>query len=223
MRGAARKGRLCVVCGSTYNANGPRQRTCGRACGATYWRSRRPVRAARVVYAPTCRGCAHPFTTTNPHRVNCDSCAGRKRTRPPFDCEVCGQHVVPGESGVHPQKHRYCSTRCKQRASHVRQRECGTTQEAKHRYRARKLGAFVAPVSRNAVFERDGWQCQLCRQPVVRHESVPHPLAPVIDHVLPLAAGGTHEPANVQTAHFACNCAKGSGTGPSGDQLRLAA
>jgi 5-methylcytosine-specific restriction endonuclease McrA len=34
-------------------------------------------------------------------------------------------------------------------------------------------------------------------------------MAPTIDHVLALAAGGTHEMANVQAAHFICNSLKG--------------
>jgi len=43
---------------------------------------------------------------------------------------------------------------------------------------------------------------------VMRGAVVPHPLAPTIDHVVPLAAGGLHEPANVQLAHFLCNARK---------------
>jgi 5-methylcytosine-specific restriction endonuclease McrA len=35
-------------------------------------------------------------------------------------------------------------------------------------------------------------------------------MSPTIDHILPLARGGTHEPSNVQAAHFGCNAAKGA-------------
>jgi 5-methylcytosine-specific restriction endonuclease McrA len=38
---------------------------------------------------------------------------------------------------------------------------------------------------------------------------VPDRLAPTIDHIVPLARGGTHEPSNVQSAHFICNALKG--------------
>ncbi|NEA63940.1 HNH endonuclease [Streptomyces sp. SID12488] len=34
---------------------------------------------------------------------------------------------------------------------------------------------------------------------------VPSPMAPTLDHIVPLARGGSHEPANVQAAHFLCN------------------
>ena len=65
--------------------------------------------------------------------------------------------------------------------------------------------AFVEHVDRRRVFDRDDWMCRLCHEPVHREAEVPHPLAPTIDHVVPLARGGTHEMANVQTAHFECN------------------
>jgi hypothetical protein len=79
---------------------------------------------------------------------------------------------------------------------------------AKQRYRARKRSAYIADVRPRRIYERDGWRCQLCRKPVQREQVVPAPLAPVIDHIVPLARGGTHEPANVQCAHFLCNSIK---------------
>lgn len=90
---------------------------------------------------------------------------------------------------------------------------------AKDRRRARLRGVRVgAPVWRSRIYQRDGWQCQLCGKAVLRNEKVPHPLAPTLDHIIPLARGGTHEPNNVQLAHFICNSRKSDrGT----DQLRL--
>lgn len=78
----------------------------------------------------------------------------------------------------------------------------------KQRRRARERGAYVADVSPHAVFERDAWRCGLCRRKVRRNVKVPHPLAAVLDHIVPLAKGGTHEPGNVQCAHFRCNSVK---------------
>lgn len=71
-----------------------------------------------------------------------------------------------------------------------------------------KRDAFVEPVFRARVFERDGWVCQLCGDPVDRDAAVPHPRAVTIDHVVPLARGGKHEMSNAQTACFLCNCLK---------------
>jgi 5-methylcytosine-specific restriction endonuclease McrA len=89
---------------------------------------------------------------------------------------------------------------------------------AKAKRRALERDAFVENVSPRKVFDRDRWKCQLCRKPVKRDAIAPHPRAPVIDHIIPLAAGGTHEPANVQCAHFLCNSIKGA---RGGGQLLL--
>lgn len=70
-----------------------------------------------------------------------------------------------------------------------------------------------------SVFERDRWTCQLCGKKIKRDAEVPHPLAPTIDHIIPLADDGTHEPANCQAAHFACNSRKRDRGG--GEQLAL--
>lgn len=82
--------------------------------------------------------------------------------------------------------------------------------ELSHRRRARELAAFVEDVNRHEVFERDGYVCQLCDLPIDMNLEFPHRLFPTIDHIIPLAAGGMHEPGNVQAAHFACNSAKGA-------------
>lgn len=80
---------------------------------------------------------------------------------------------------------------------------------AKHaRRRARLRGAACAPFRRQQIFERDHWTCMLCHGALARTEVVPHPFAPTIDHVVPLARGGAHAPWNVQAAHFICNSRK---------------
>lgn len=100
----------------------------------------------------------------------------------------------------------YCSQRC-------------SRADSRDRRRARERDAFVESVSRWKIFERDKWICQLCKRKVNRNAVVPHPRAPVIDHVIPLARLGTHEPANVQCAHFMCNSIKSDRGG--GEQLAL--
>lgn len=85
----------------------------------------------------------------------------------------------------------------------------GVRRDYEHRRRARKVAAFVAPVYRQRIFERDNFTCQLCLQPMAMDKRAPHPQSPSIDHVIALANGGTHEPNNVQAAHWLCNAIKG--------------
>jgi len=61
-------------------------------------------------------------------------------------------------------------------------------------------------------------RCHICNKAVKRDAVVPHPLAPTIDHVIPLAVGGTHEPLNCRCAHYICNARKGH---RGGEQLLL--
>lgn len=78
--------------------------------------------------------------------------------------------------------------------------------------RGRRRGGQSVRYFRRAIFERDGWTCQLCGKRVKRQARVPDPKAPVIDHIVPLAAGpelgGVDAPWNVQCAHFLCNSIK---------------
>jgi 5-methylcytosine-specific restriction endonuclease McrA len=132
----------------------------------------------------------------------CDVCP----VRPMFQagrCRRCDEFFV---MLWNDQPCRYCSERCQKR-DHSSTR------------RVRKRDAFVEPVYRARIFERDDWRCQICKRKVRRNAVVPHPNAPVLDHITPLADGGTHEPANVQCAHYLCNSIKSAGA--ANDQLRL--
>lgn len=120
-----------------------------------------------------------------------------KRVFKSGQCEVCSAwFVCLYGSGT-------CSAQCQQRKyrdNHL---------ELKQRRRARQRKAFVAPVYRARIFSRDNYTCQLCLLPLDMQAQSPDNHAPTIDHVIPLARGGTHQPGNVQAAHFICNAIKG--------------
>lgn len=75
--------------------------------------------------------------------------------------------------------------------------------------RANYWGVLYEPIDRLRVFERDGWACGICSEPVDRTVPFPDPGCPTLDHVIPMSGGGDHLYGNVQLAHFACNMAKG--------------
>lgn len=79
-----------------------------------------------------------------------------------------------------------------------------------HRRRALKAGATVEDFKHVEVFERDGWVCGICSEPVDRELKFPDPMSVSLDHVIPLANGGEHSRANTQCAHLSCNVRKGA-------------
>lgn len=78
-----------------------------------------------------------------------------------------------------------------------------------HARRARKAQAPSDSILPFAVFERDGWTCGICDGSIDPELSWPDPMSASLDHVIPLAAGGSHTWGNVQAAHLTCNVSKG--------------
>jgi 5-methylcytosine-specific restriction endonuclease McrA len=81
---------------------------------------------------------------------------------------------------------------------------------AKAKRRAREAIAAQAfdPMK---VFARDGWRCRLCGAKTPRaFRGTYEPNAPELDHIVPLALGGSHTPGNCQLACRSCNGRKGA-------------
>jgi 5-methylcytosine-specific restriction endonuclease McrA len=76
--------------------------------------------------------------------------------------------------------------------------------------RARKSGATVESFTHAEIFERDGWTCGICTEPVDLTLRYPHPLSSSLDHVVPLSRGGEHSRVNTRLAHLVCNQRRGA-------------
>lgn len=187
-------GHECVTCGKTWESPRVQARFCSDACQLL---AARAPRAQVVLYE------GPPMRILRGQRrvVAALALPALRRRWYAGRCAWCGDWFVYDQ----PQT-RTCTPRCAKRLAH-RQR------------RAVQRAAFVEAVSPYKIFERDRWRCRLCGKAVRRDATAPHPKAPVIDHIVPLAAGGTHEPANAQCAHFLCNSLKGARGG--GEQLLL--
>lgn len=90
----------------------------------------------------------------------------------------------------------------------IPERMAARKQEGCHRRRAQKLKLPAEKFRHEDVYERDGWICGLCTEPVDRELRYPDPMSPSLDHVVPLARGGHHVLENVQLAHLICNVKK---------------
>ena len=75
--------------------------------------------------------------------------------------------------------------------------------------RAAKMQVPRERIDPSEVFERDRYECRLCDEPLVMDAYWLDPLAPTVDHIVPLSKGGHHTYENVQAAHRRCNTVKG--------------
>jgi hypothetical protein len=131
----------------------------------------------------------------------CSKACRRKTVAKP--CCVCGNEAI-GPIGF-----RTVCDECKQ-ASKKRARRKGTRG---HRERCKRYSVtYDHAVSNRAVFDRDGYRCQLCGEQTLRQFArdifgVPLPLSPTVDHVVPLhwkTKGHTWD--NVRLCCWNCNC-----------------
>lgn len=107
-------------------------------------------------------------------------------------CARCGDSIpVPNPA----RRRKFCSDSCYHTS------RSGNT----HRRRAKRYGVDYEKVDPLAVYERDGWMCGLCGEPVDRRLQWPHPLSASQDHIVPISQGGPHTFDNVQCAHLECN------------------
>lgn len=183
----------CAWCGTKHKTPRKNGRFCSRTC---YGAMRSYEAGTNLCKLPK----GHPGLV--PIKAEWPSCRIFLTT-----CAVCGELFTT----------RYTVSTCGPACKEIKRQD--DKRESKHRRRALQRNAFVAPVSPRRVFERDRWRCHICGKRTRKTVAVPHPMAPTLDHLVPLAVGGTHEPANVRTAHFLCNSMKNARGG--GEQLML--
>jgi hypothetical protein len=131
--------------------------------------------------------------------------------RPVYYCKHCGKQI---ENAGRPDKISYCSRECyHMHRSGKMPKPLGydpkrSRHDADTRRRERE-GTKGTPVYiRRMVAERDNWVCQLCGLPVDASLRFPNRMSATVDHVVPLAKGGSKDIANLQCAHLGCNSRK---------------
>lgn len=126
-------------------------------------------------------------------------------------CGGCGTPMV----GVLEWR-RTCES-CKSEARRLQAKKYRTTaagRAQRHRDKARRrtrLSVAAEAIDPIAVFDRDKWRCRLCGVSTPRRlRGGTDDRAPELDHIVPLALGGTHTWGNVQCACRKCNGQKGA-------------
>lgn len=192
--------RVCPSCGREFLANCSSQKTCGREC------ARKPQ--STPIFIHSCPVCETLFVTPNPIVRNCvqhrgANYANRKRTGGLVTkaCPNCGDQFSFTHTGSALSRRRCSNCRIE---SKRRQRH-----RARDRRRTRTRAQWVEDVNRSDLYERDGWICGICGDPVDQHADPQTDWAPSLDHVVPLSQGGDHSYANSRTAHRWCNSVRG--------------
>jgi hypothetical protein len=211
--------RICPVCQREYTPTSSKQKRCSRRCGGVAHREsgelRRAWPASRLIYR-TCK-CGRLFIARGARKSCGTECARARQRRRDLvrygktpeqvdACRACGQPKPIGRKLCDP---------CRDQANREAKRA------ARRRRKARERGARCEPYTLAEIAKRDRYRCRIpgCGKRVAMSRPVPHPKAPTIDHVVPLADSGEDTRANARLAHFLCNSMRGDRG--SSDQLRL--
>lgn len=90
-----------------------------------------------------------------------------------------------------------------------RRNNLAARRETANRRRVRLRQGEVEVISRQEVYDRDKGLCGFCLAAVRMEVRFPDPLSPSLDHIIPVALGGSHTKANLRLTHLRCNVSAG--------------
>ena len=185
-------------------------RCCSRACGFEMMRRERSAsRSARLTLLAEsrkasrqrqCLHCGGQFEAQASAKYCSYNCSVRSKAEEKAECacQECGSKFRPDYGD---KRRNFCSEFCSSR--HFKRIAKGIA-------RAKSYGADAEPINPIAIMERDAWTCHICGVEAPRElRGTMRWNAPELDHIIPLAAGGSHTYDNVACAHRACNLEKG--------------
>ncbi len=116
-------------------------------------------------------------------------------------CLHCGKSM----SAAMRMDAKFCSDECNFASRNLMRKHAFRTQSPK-----RSRATFRALIA-----ERDEWVCGICNKSVDPNTKHPDPMYGSIDHIVPIAIGGSSDDENLQLAHLVCNLRKGAAISPS--------
>lgn len=130
---------------------------------------------------------------------------GNTRTIPVSECHICGAPDFRGEQielhGVSICNE--CADTIMNLKYHKHSGQYLTWENEEQRGRkAKRRSEWVSRARRNQLYERDGYRCRYCGG----YQGL------TLDHLLPVAQGGSHESENLVTCCKSCNSKKGART-----------
>lgn len=169
----------------------------GVACGA--WLNKN-WSAVRI-----CPHCDTSFTTQQKERVYCSRECGIKASSARH-LDVGWGWFVCGCGEVYE---RTRDAQCQQcwHCNHKAKRQRKRTAKARRRLRVRT--APCEAINAVDVYESEDWKCYICNCDCIEWPGFACDEAATLDHVIPLAKGGSHTRDNVRCCCFRCNSHKG--------------
>lgn len=188
--------RECVQCEKKWQAHSPTVRFCSFACQAAHQHGER--RKRKLSRAERRRASA-----ARRLQRSADGSSGRT----PWVAGTCSECAAPFATQL--PLARTCSTACRRR---------------RDRKRARAKSNGIRDAVRYYVYERDGWTCQLCFEPVDPDLHYLDNWAASLDHIVCRAWTDRpdHSPDNLRLAHRWCNSVRGDESYYTGDVLTAA-
>lgn len=183
----------CARCGDDLpplRSRGRARKWCSETCRVRAYEERNPKPApppVSRVWFRDCAECGHRF------------CARSGRTK------LCGPECTAAR---HRRRYRdyYAENRDAESRRHQAIRANATPDQRAKNYvrrlkrRAAECAAAAEVFDPREIFDRDGWVCQLCLEPIDPSLKHPDRWSASLDHKIPLSLGGPHTRANRQSS-----------------------
>lgn len=206
------KGHICLWCARVFKIKTRSSRNdgkyCSRECAFEHWHELKAIRKvqsegdrwlAGLWKICECSNCNKVFFSQQTKSHLCSRKCSISYYNPPvplreMQCRQCG-NVYQGKGQP------VCS-------SCVSLNRKAASKAAKIRRKYQLTSTQVEPIGYDEIFDRDGWLCQECGVSVSREFDVNDDRYPNLDHIIPLAKGGTHTKENVRCTCRKCNIEK---------------
>lgn len=210
----------CAHCGDALPArrdgvHGPSSKYCSATCRrAASYAKRKAQGTLKNYYRPkaktsvVCEQCAGEFEASRPVRFCSSKCsqAHRDLENAARCSEVgCGRGVrANGMCSMHWKRARWESGQMPTEPWNERRKKVKEVRKQRERETSSRR-----PLTAAELVARDGAVCGICDGEIDMTLRYPHAMSLVRDHIVPIARGGAHDPANQQPAHRQCNERKG--------------
>ena len=217
VRSILAKRHTCTWCRVVFRPKkSTRKSFCSRTCSYAFKSHEASIKKkyrSRVAVLVDCAECGEEFLSERGMKLCGDSCkrlrvCRQASRRMRFGCRECGNSIpFKDDNGRMPWHCGKCRDKARQRERATNRDRYGRT----HRERANRYGVQYVSFSKRSIYDRDGWICGICGEPVDPNAKYPDMRCASLDHIKPLSLGGSHTPENVRLAHFDCNSFRGNG------------